>query len=54
MEIEIAVIVGWVILISSWIIPSFIEDLFKKRLVGLSLTTLATGIFIGHLLTNIF
>ena len=54
MEIEIAVIVGWVILISSWIIPSFIEDLFKKRLVGLSLSALATGIFIGHLLTIIF
>jgi uncharacterized membrane protein YczE len=54
MEIQITVIVGWVILISSWIIPSFIEDLFKKRLVGLLLTTLATGIFIGHLLTIIF
>jgi uncharacterized membrane protein YczE len=54
MEIQIAVIVGWVILISSWIIPSFIENLFKKRLVFLLLTTLATGIFIGHLLTIIF
>jgi uncharacterized membrane protein YczE len=54
METEIAVIVGWVILISSWIIPSFIKDSHKKRTVGLALSALATGIFIGHLLTIIF
>jgi type III secretory pathway component EscT len=54
MEIEIAVIVGWVILISSWILPSFIKESSKKTFVGLSLSALATGIFIGHLLTIIF
>ena len=54
MEIEIAVIVGWVVLISSWILPSFIKDLSKKTLVSLSLSALATGIFIGHLLSIIF
>ena len=54
MEIEIAVIVGWLVLISSWLIPSFIKDLSKKRIVGLSLSALATGIFIGHLLSIIF
>jgi hypothetical protein len=54
MEMEIAGIVGWVVLISSLVIPYFIRDASKKRLVGLSLSALATGIFIGHLLTIIF
>jgi hypothetical protein len=54
MEIEIAVIVGWLVLTSSLIIQSFIKDLSKKRIVGLSLSALATGIFIGHLLNIIF
>ena len=51
---EIAIIVGWVFLILSWIIPLFIKNLLKKRFVGMSLSGLATGIFIGHLLTIIF
>ena len=51
---ETALIVGWVILISSWIVPSFIKDVLKKRFVGLSLSALATGIFIGHLLNKFF
>ena len=54
MDIEIAVIVGWLVLISSWIIPSFIKDSSKKTFVSLSLSALATGIFIGHLLSIIF
>ena len=49
---EIALIVGWVTLISSWIIPSFIKDVPKdvssRRFVGLVLATLALGIFLGH------
>lgn len=54
MKMEIAVIVGWLVLISSWILPSFIKDLSKKTFVSLSLSALATGIFIGHLLSIIF
>ena len=51
---EIATIVGWVILILSWIIPSFIKDLKIKGIVACSLSALATGIFVGHLLDKLF
>ena len=54
MDIEIAVIVGWLVLMSSWIIPSFIKESFKKTFVRISLSALATGIFIGHVLSIIF
>jgi uncharacterized membrane protein YczE len=40
-------LIGWTILILSWIIPLFIKDTFKKRLIGISLSALTTGIFIG-------
>lgn len=42
-------LVGWVILISSWVIPYLIEDLRKKRIVGLTLSAIATIIFIVEL-----
>ncbi len=45
-------IVGWVFLISSWVIPSFIRDASKKRFAGITLSAIALGIFIGHLLTR--
>jgi hypothetical protein len=50
---EIALIVGWIFLILSRIIPPFIKDVSikdvsKRRFVGLMLLTLATGVFIGH------
>lgn len=50
---EIAMIVGWVFLILSWIIPPFIKDVpikdaSSRRFVGLMLATLASGIFLGH------
>ena len=53
---EIAMIVGWVILISSWTIPSFIKDVpikdvSSRRFVGLVLATFALGIFLGNLLS---
>jgi hypothetical protein len=51
---EISAIVGWVFLISSWVVPFFIKDVSKKRLVGLSLSAIATGIFIGYLLGQLF
>lgn len=53
---EIALIVGWVFIISSWTIPSFIKDVpikdvSSRRFVGLVLATFALGIFLGHLLS---
>lgn len=50
---EIAMIVGWVFIILSWIIPSFIKDVpingySSRRFVALVLATFATGIFLGH------
>lgn len=51
---EIATIVGWVVFILSLIVPSFIKDLNTKRIVGCSLSALATGIFVGHLLDKLF
>jgi putative copper export protein len=51
---EIAVIVGWVVLILSWIVPPFIKDTLKKRFVGMVLSALAVGIFIGHILCKLF
>jgi hypothetical protein len=53
---EIAMIVGWVIIISSWTIPSFIKDVpikdvSSRRFVGLVLATFALGIFLGNLLS---
>lgn len=46
-----ATLVGWIFLILSWIIPQFIEDRNKKSLIGVILSALALGIFIGHLLS---
>jgi hypothetical protein len=51
---KIAMIVGWIFLISSWVVPSFIKDVSKKRLVGLGLSAIATGIFMGYLLEQLF
>lgn len=53
---EIAVIVGWVFIISSWTIPPFIKDVpingySSRRFVALVLATFALGIFLGHLLS---
>lgn len=47
----IATIIGWCFLISSWIVPSFIQDQKIKRMAGAVLAALATGVFVGHLLS---
>jgi hypothetical protein len=47
---ETATIVGWVFLILSFILPSFVKDDTRKRILGASLNALALGVFIGHLL----
>ena len=49
----ISIIVGWVFLISSLVVPYFIKDVSKKRLTGITLSAIALGIFIGHLLTKV-
>ena len=56
---EIALIVGWVFIILSWIIPPFIKDtpikdVSSRRFVGLILATFALGIFLGHGLSLLF
>lgn len=48
--ITTSLLVGWAFLILSWIIPSFVKDQIKKRIIGASLSALATGIFIGALI----
>jgi hypothetical protein len=50
---EMSIIVGWVFLISSWVVPYFIKDEAKKRFTGTTLSSIALGIFIGHLLTKV-
>ena len=56
---EIALIVGWVFIISSWTIPPFIKDVpikdvSSRRFVALVLATFALGIFLGHGLSLLF
>lgn len=46
-------IIGWIVLISSWIIPLCIEDEEKRILIRLMLSSLATGIFTGIILSKI-
>jgi uncharacterized membrane protein YczE len=50
---EMSIIVGWVFLISSWVVPYFIKDVSKKRYTGTLLSAIALGIFLGHLLTKV-
>lgn len=46
--------VGWAILIASWVVPAFIKEEKNKSAIGLILSALATGIFVGHLVDYIF
>lgn len=41
-------VIGWTVLIASWVSPYFIQDKQKARLVGLILSALATGMFISN------
>lgn len=45
-------LIGWVFLIASWVIPRFIKDEKKSNLVGIILSAFATGIFMGIILIN--
>lgn len=51
---ETSSLIGWLILILSWIVPSFIEDKEKKNLTGLVLSAIATGYFFGLLAERFF
>jgi putative copper export protein len=51
---EIAVIVGLVVLILSWIVPPFIKDTLEKRFVRMVLSALSVGICIGYMLCKLF
>ncbi len=46
-------IIGWTILIVSWIIPNFFKDEKQGRLTGLILNGVACVIFIASLVSKI-
>jgi len=56
--INLPAIVGWIFLISSWIIPHLLKDKIKDDLktsvIGLILASLACGVFVGSLLEKYF
>jgi hypothetical protein len=56
--ISLSAIVGWIFLISSWIIPHLLKDKIKDDLktsvIGLILASLACGVFVGSLLEKYF
>lgn len=40
-------IIGWCLLVSSWVIPYVVKDKLNRRFVGLSLSAIAVGVFIS-------
>ncbi len=50
----VTLITGWVFLISSWVAPYLTKEKQKGRYIGLILSLLATGIFIGGFLHKWF
>lgn len=44
--------VGWVFLLASWTVPSFIKNKDKRHFVGAVLAAFATGIFVCDLINN--
>ena len=46
--------VGCWILIASWVVPKFIKNQEIKTIVGVVLSAIATGIFVGHLIDLLF
>ena len=45
-------IIGWVALITSWVLPRFIKDKTDKSFWGASFSAFALGIFVGALITS--
>jgi hypothetical protein len=50
---SVAFIIGWVALVSSWVVPSFIKNEDVKRFIGAILASFATGVFTGELVLNL-
>jgi hypothetical protein len=49
---ETALIVLYVFIVASWVIPTFIKSEKHKGIVRLSLSAIALGIWIGHIVTK--
>lgn len=47
-------LIGWVFLIASWVIPRFIEDKEKSNILGIILSAIAVGIFTGVFITTLW
>lgn len=47
---NLAFCIGWIVLISSWVVPRAIKDEDKGNTIALILSSLATGIFIGSVI----
>ena len=46
-------IVGWALLTSSWLVKFVIKDEEKRKLIGLILSAISLGVFLGGLLSKI-
>ena len=46
-------IVGWTLLVSSWLVKFVIKDEEKRQLIGIILSAIAFGVFIGGGLSKI-
>ena len=45
-----AMIIGWIALVASWIVPQFIKDKNTKYFVGAIIASFAAGVFLGDLI----
>ena len=49
---ELDLIIGWIFLVSSWILPHMAKEKYDKAAIGMSLSALSFGVFIGGLLVR--
>jgi hypothetical protein len=45
-------IIGWLFLLAAWFPKSFIKDYQTRRGINLVLNSIATGVFIGGIITT--
>jgi len=45
--------IGWLILISSWLVPRIVKDKLDKHYVGVVLAAVACGIFVSALIVQL-
>jgi hypothetical protein len=50
----VTLIVGWIFILASWIVPYLIEDKQDRHLVGALLSVMACGIILGGFLHSLF